>query len=112
MIPARSIPGLGLHTHFEPHYLLIELNPNERRIVSGNRMKVAATGKRFGLDLGLSSIAFALLAGIVVLPGAKAAASPTLYVIIFGGLFVGVPAALGVGIVSEHLRDRSKTRHS
>jgi hypothetical protein len=72
-------------------------------------LKVTGIGKRFGLDLGLFFIGFALLTAIVVLPGSKSAASPTLYVIIFGGLSVGIPAALGMAIVSEHLRDKRKT---
>jgi hypothetical protein len=72
-------------------------------------LNVTGTGKRFGLDLGLFFIGFALLTAIVVLPGAKSAASPTLYVIILRGLSVGIPAALGIAIVSEHLRDERKT---
>jgi hypothetical protein len=55
-------------------------------------------------------MALALVASIITLPGANKAASPIMYVIIFGGLFVGVPGALGVGIVSEHLRERIKKR--
>jgi hypothetical protein len=90
----------------------MELNQIERRIVSGNRMKVAADGKRFGLDVGIWFVGFGLLGAVLVLPGAKAAASPALFVIIFGGLFIGVPIALGVGVISEHLRDRRKAGHS
>ena len=73
-------------------------------------MKVVGSGRRFGLDLGLFAIGLSLLTAGMVLPGAKDAASPTLYLICFGGLFVGIPAALGVGIVFEYLRDRNKTR--
>jgi hypothetical protein len=51
---------------------------------------------------------FALLTAIVVLPGAKSAASPALYVIIFGGLSVGIPTAVGIAIVSGHVRDKRK----
>lgn len=47
------------------------------------------------LSVGLSFIGIALLTAITILPGAKDSASPILYVIILGGLFVGVPGALG-----------------
>jgi len=78
-------------------------------------MKLGLGGKRSGFSLGFWFVGLALLGAILVLPGAKAAASPTLYVIIFGGLFVGLfvgPTALGVRIISEHLRGRGKTGHS
>ena len=76
-------------------------------------MKVKPTGRRGPLTIGLFFIGFALLAAILLSTGTKSAASPTLYVIIIGGLFVGVPGALGIGIAFENLRgrrDRSEKR--
>jgi hypothetical protein len=55
-------------------------------------------------SLGWFFIGFVALAGVLILPGATESASPTLYVIIFGGLFVGVFAVLGVGLVTGRVR--------
>jgi hypothetical protein len=74
-------------------------------------MKLMPDGSLPRLSVGLSSIGIAVLAGIAMLPGAEGSASPILYVIILGGLCVGVPGALGVAIVSEHLRRRAKHIH-
>lgn len=68
-------------------------------------MKV--TGKPVPTSVGIFFIGFALLAGALILPGAKGAQSPILYVCIFGGLFVVVPAALGIGVVLENRRKRT-----
>jgi hypothetical protein len=76
--------------------------PDGHRI--GRAMKV--TGKSVRTSVGIFFIGFALLAAVVILPGAKGTKSPILYVCIFGGLFVGVPAALGIGIVIENRRKR------
>jgi hypothetical protein len=54
--------------------------------------------------VGLFFIGFALLAAALILPGARGAHSPILYVCIFGGLFVGIPAALGIAVVIENRR--------
>ena len=62
------------------------------------------TGKPVPTSVGVFFIAFALVAAVLVLPGAKGSQSPILYVCIFGGLFVGIPAALGIGVVLENLR--------
>jgi hypothetical protein len=48
----------------------------------------------FGLDA---------LTAIFVLPGARESASAVLYVLVLGGLFVGVPASLGIGIIIEQM---------
>ena len=64
------------------------------------------TGKPVPTSVGGFFIAFALVAAVVVLPGAKGSQSPVLYVCIFGGLFVGIPAALGIGLILENLRKR------
>jgi len=68
-------------------------------------MKV--TGKRVPTSVGVFFIAFALVAAALLLPGAKSAQSPVLYVCIFGGLFVGIPAVLGIGVVLENRRKQN-----
>jgi hypothetical protein len=73
------------------------------------QMKVA--GKPVPVVLGWCSIAFALISAIVILPGAEESQGPFLYVCIFGGLFVGIPAVLGIAIVHEHLQNRITKRH-
>jgi hypothetical protein len=65
------------------------------------------TGKPVSISVGIFFIGFALLAAAFIFPGAKGAQSPILYVCIFGGLFVGIPAALGIGIVVENQRKRT-----
>jgi hypothetical protein len=68
-------------------------------------MKV--TGKPVWTSVGLFFIGFALLSAILILPGAKGAQSPFLCICIFGGLFVGIPAALGIAVVLENRRKRT-----
>jgi hypothetical protein len=68
-------------------------------------MKV--TGKPVRTSVGLFFIGLAVVAAISILPGAKGAQSPFLYVCILGGLFVGIPAALGIGIVLENRPKRT-----
>jgi len=68
-------------------------------------MKV--TGKPVPTSVGVFFIGFAFLAAVFVLPGAKEAQSPVLYVCTFAGLFVGIPAALGIGVVLENRRKRN-----
>jgi len=63
------------------------------------------TGKPVPTSVGIFFIAFALLAAAFIFPGAKGE-SPILYIFIFGGLFVGIPAALGIGVVVENRRKR------
>jgi hypothetical protein len=60
------------------------------------------TGKFFPTSVGLCFIAFALIVAVLLLPGAKGSQSPFLYVCILGGLFVGIPTALGIGVVVEN----------
>jgi hypothetical protein len=55
-------------------------------------------------------IAFALIAAVLLLPGAKGSQAPLRYVCILGGLFVGIPAALGIGVVVANLRKRRGVR--
>src|SRR5580698_6187648 len=57
-------------------------------------MKV--TEKPVRTSVGLFFIGLALVAAISILPGARGSQSPFLYVCILGGLFVGIPAALGI----------------
>jgi hypothetical protein len=68
-------------------------------------MKV--TGKPVPTGVGVFFIGFALLAAVAVLSGAKEAQSPFLFVCILGGLFVGIPAALGIAVVLENRRKRN-----
>ena len=56
--------------------------------------------------LGWFFVAFAALAAVLILPGARESASPALYVIIIGGLFVGVFTALGIGLLTGRVRLR------
>ena len=61
-------------------------------------------GKPVPTSVGLFFIGFALLAAVAILSGAKGAHSPILFVCIFGGLFVGIPAALGIAVLIENRR--------
>jgi hypothetical protein len=65
-------------------------------------MKV--TGKPVPTSVGVFFIAFALVGAMLVFPSAKESQSPFLFDCVFGGIFVGVPAALGIGIVYENRR--------
>lgn len=67
-------------------------------------MKV--TGNPIRTSVGIFCIVFAVVAAAVVLPGAKEAQSPLLYILLFGGLSVGIPGALGIGVVLENRRKR------
>ena len=69
-------------------------------------MKV--TGKPVRPSVGVFFIGFALINAMLILRDMKGAASPILYICIFGGLFVGIPAVLGIAIVHEHLRDQTR----
>jgi hypothetical protein len=71
-------------------------------------MKV--TGKPIPTSLGIFSISFAILDAVIILPGAKESQSPILYVCILGGLSVGIPAAIGVGIILENRKKRMPRR--
>ncbi len=51
---------------------------------------------------------FAVLGAVLLMPGAKESQSPLLYVCILRGLFVGVPAILGIAVVHENLRKKSR----
>jgi hypothetical protein len=55
---------------------------------------------------GIFFAAFAILMGFLLLPGAKEARSPFLYVIIFGGIFVAMPAVIGIALISGRLGRR------
>jgi len=78
---------------------------------SGRRLRIdrvmKVTGKPIRTSVGLFFIGIAFVSAISILPGAKSAQSPFLYVCILGGLFVGIPAALGIGIVLENRRKRT-----
>ena len=64
------------------------------------------TGKPVPTSVGIFFIVFALVAAAVLLQDAKKAQSPLLYILLLGGLFVGVPGALGIGVVLENRRKR------
>ena len=55
---------------------------------------------------GILFVALAALMGIVVLPHAKEARSPILYVIVIGSIFVALPALVGVALISGRLGPR------
>lgn len=65
------------------------------------------TGKPIRTSVGISFIALAFVIAVLILPGAKESQSPLLYICILGGLFVGIPAAMGIGIVLENRRKRN-----
>jgi hypothetical protein len=69
-------------------------------------MKVG--GKPVPTGVGVFFIAFGVLCAVLLPPRATESHSPFLYVCIFGGLFVGVPAILGVAVVRENLRNKSR----
>jgi len=67
------------------------------------------TGKPVATSIGVSFIAFAIICAVLLIPGAKNSQSPFLYLCILGGLFVGVPAVLGIAVVYENLGTRDKS---
>lgn len=71
-------------------------------------MKV--TGDPIAVGVGVVSIGIALISAILILPGSKGSESPLLYVCVFGGLFVGISAVLGIAVVYEHLYNRNRSR--
>jgi hypothetical protein len=54
-------------------------------------------------QVGWFFIAFAVLTACLLLPDASQSRSPILYILVIGGLFVGVPAAVGIGAVLGRL---------
>lgn len=58
------------------------------------------------LGVGVFFVAFAITGAILLLPGATKSSSAALYILIFGGLFVGVPATLGLGVILAQLKLR------
>jgi hypothetical protein len=69
-------------------------------------MKV--TGKPIRPSVGVCFVGLAVINAILILRGMKGAPSPILYICIFGGLFVGIPAVLGIAIVYEHLHAQNR----
>jgi hypothetical protein len=70
---------------------------------------VKVTGKPVATSVGVWFIAFAILSAVFLVPGAKNSESPFLYLCIFGGLFVGVPAVLGIAVISENVLKRGRS---
>jgi len=62
------------------------------------------------LWVGVFFVAFAITAAILLLSGPAKSSSAVLYILIFGGLFVGVPATLGLGVILAQLKLR-KNQH-
>jgi hypothetical protein len=56
------------------------------------------------LGVGVFFVAFAIIGAILLLPGATQSSSAVLYILIFGGLFVGVPATLGLRVILVQLK--------
>jgi len=73
-------------------------------------MKV--TGKPVAVGVGWFFIGFALISALLILPSAKQSQSPVLYVFLIGGLFVGIPAVLGIAVVCEYLHNRNRARNA
>jgi hypothetical protein len=67
---------------------------------------VKVGGKPVATGVGVFFIAFGALCAVLLMRGARESHSPFLYVCIFGGLFVGVPAILGIAVVHENLRKK------
>ena len=77
--------------------------------VWGTGMKLGMNYKYYNsgqLVVGVGLVAFAITSAIFLLPGATKSSSTILYIIIFGGLFVGVPATFGLGIILTQLNLR------
>jgi hypothetical protein len=66
------------------------------------------TGKPVSVGVGVFFIVFGVAGAAAMLWGAKSAASPFLFVCIFGGLFMLLPAVLGIAVVYEHLHKQSR----
>jgi hypothetical protein len=58
------------------------------------------------LQDGRVFIAFAIICAIVQLPLASKSSSAILFILILGGLFAGVPATLGLGVILAQLKHR------
>ena len=59
---------------------------------------------------GIGGIVFSVIMAAVVLPHASQARSPVLFVIIFGGLAVGLPLGMGIGCLTGHLPVRGERK--
>ena len=64
------------------------------------------SGKPIPTSVGVFFMAFAVILAALLVPGAKESRSPFLYLCTFGGLFVGVPAILGIAVVRVNLRNK------
>lgn len=60
------------------------------------------------MPVGILGIVFSAVCAVVVLTGAKNAQYPLLYLLIFGGLFVGLPLAMAIGCLAGHLPVRGE----
>jgi uncharacterized membrane protein YedE/YeeE len=64
-------------------------------------MKIDLKSQRVQTDI--LGIVFSMIMAAVVLPHARQAQSPVLFVIIFGGLSVGLPLGMAIGCLTGHL---------
>jgi hypothetical protein len=55
---------------------------------------------------GIFLVAFAVLAAAIFLPDVRKAPSPLLYIVVIGGIFVALPAAIGIAVISGRLGRR------
>jgi hypothetical protein len=58
------------------------------------------------LWVGVCFVAFAITSAVLLLPGATKSSSAVLYILIFCGIFVEVPATLGLGVILAQLKLR------
>jgi hypothetical protein len=58
--------------------------------------------------MSIVGIVLSIACALIVLPGAKHAQSPVLYIVLFGGLFVGVPLAISIGCLTGYLPVRGE----
>jgi len=74
------------------------------KLTKARNMKIWNSGTNIGLssNVGVFFVAIALVDAIFILPGARESQSPILYVCIFGGLFVAIPATLGIAVVTQN----------
>jgi hypothetical protein len=60
--------------------------------------------------VGVFFVVYALINAILIIPGAKHARSPALYVCLFAAIFSIIPALLGIAIIVNHRRMRRTSR--
>jgi hypothetical protein len=51
-----------------------------------------------------------MVSAALILPGVKQSQSPLLYVLLLGGLCVGVPLAMAIGVLTGHIPVRGERK--